>query len=262
MTNPFDPLTFVGLPDWRSALLAVLYTLPWLVILGRGQLRRWQTWATVVVAAVLFPISIAWVQAPLEQGLNLLLSRVLDTAAMQRYLLAVGVPLMAVTGLVQESVKLLIAVAALRLLGVTRRPLAGLAVGAAAGAGYGGFEAFWVFNQVFATGLTWATVQLAGAGALLDFIERLFAVPFHIGATALAGYGYASGRPWRFLLLSIALHSAVNYSIILLQAGLVNVIGLDIWAAVLATATIGLAFWLRRRAARPAVEAPSAKPGT
>ncbi len=255
MTNPFNPLTFVGLPDWRSALLAALFTLPWLLILGRGQLRRWQTWGALVAAAVLFPISLAWVQAPIEQGLNLLWSRVLDAAAIQRYLLAVGVPTMVVTGLVQESVKLLIAVVALRLLGATRRPLAGLAVGAAAGAGYGGFEAFWVFNQVFAAGVTWATVQLAGVGALLSLIERFVAVPFHVGATALAGYGYASGRPWRFLLLAIVLHSAMNYSAVLLQAGLLSMVGLEIWTVVLTVPTIGLAFWLRRRAARPAVEA-------
>lgn len=153
------------------------------------------------------------------------------------------------------SVKLLIAIAALRLLGATRKPLAGLALGAAAGAGYGGFEAFWVFNQVFASGLTWATVQLAGMGALLDFFERLFAVPFHVSSTAVAGYGYASGRPWRFLLLAILLHSAINYSIILGQAGVLSVVGLDTWAAVLSAATIGLAFWLRHRAARSAAKA-------
>ncbi len=255
MNSPTNPLTFVGRPDWRSALLAVLFTLPWLLILGRGQLRRWQTWAAVALAAILFPISIAWVQAPLELGLNAFWSRVLDTAAAQRYLLALAVPTMAVTGLVQESVKLLIAVAALRLLGATRRPLAGLAEGAAAGAGYGGFEAFWVFNMVFASGLTWATVQLAGPGALLDFAERFFAVPFHVGAAALSGYGYASGRAWRYLFLAIVLHSAINYSTVLVQTGLLSMVGLELWAAVLATVTIALAFWLRRRAARPAVEA-------
>ena len=137
----------------------------------------------------------------------------------------------------------------------TRQPLAGLALGAAAGAGYGGFEAFCAFNQAFAAGLTWASVQILGVGALLVFIERLFAVPFHIGSTALAGYGYTSGRPWRFWLLAVLLHSAINYGVVLVRAGLLNGAGLDIWGALVSTATIAPTFRLRRRAARPAVEA-------
>ncbi len=80
-------------------------------------------------------------------------------------------------------------------------------------------------------------------------------MPFHIGSTAVAGYGCASGRHWRFLLVAVALHSAVSYGIVVLQAGLVDVVALDIWGAVLSTATIGLAFWLRHRAAQPAVAA-------
>jgi len=255
VTDPFNPLTFVGLPDWCAALLAALFALPWLLLLGRGHLRRWPTWAAVAAAAILFPISLAWLQAPLEVAVDWLLRRALNAAAMQRYLLAVTVPTMLVTGLVQESVKLLIVVAALRLLGATRRPLAGLALGAVVGAGYGGFEAFWVFNQVFAAGLTWATLQMAGVGVVLVFLDRLVGVPIHVGLLALAGYGYASGRPWRFLLVAIVLHAAANYVDVFRQAGLLSVVGVEIGAALLAAVAIGLTFWLRRRAVRPAVQA-------
>lgn len=254
-----DPRTFIGLPDWRSALLAALFALPWLVALAQGHLRRWQLWAVAVVAAALFPISIAWVQVPIQEGLNLFSARLLAGATLQRYLLAVAVPGIVVSGLVQESAKLLVAWAGLRLLAGRRSAAVGLAAGAAAGAGYGGFEAFWVFNQVFASGITWATVQLYGVAALLGFIERFFAVPFHIGAAALAGYGYGTGRPWRFLLLAIALHSLTNYGVILLQAGVLNMALIEVWVAAIAIVTVGAALWLHRRAAYPLSE-PASSP--
>lgn len=252
-----DLRTFIGQPDWRSALVAVLFALPWLVALGRGHLRRWQSWGVVIVAAALFPISIAWVQVPIQQALNLFWTRLLDMAAIQRYLLAVAVPSVAVSGLVQESSKLLVAWMGLRLLAATRRPAVGVALGAAAGAGYGGFEAFWVFNQIFASGMTWGTVQLYGPAALLGFFERFLAVPFHIGAAVLSAYGLASGRPWRFLLLASALHALANYGAILLQAGLLDALSVELWVAVVAAATVGLAFALRKRSVRAGEEQPA-----
>ncbi len=85
--------------------------------------------------------------------------------------------------------------------------------------------------------------------------ERFFAVPFPVAATAAAGHGHAAGRPWRFLLLAIVLHGAVNCSSVLLQAGLASLAGLEVWVALLATATTVLAFWLRRRGAAAAVAA-------
>jgi len=256
-----DPRTFIGVPGWRSAVLAALFALPWLVALARGHLRRWQLWAALVAAAILFPFSIAWVQVPIQQGLNLLWTRLLTMPDIQRYLLAVAVPSIVTSGLVQESAKLLVAIAGLRLLGANRRPLAGLAMGVAAGAGYGGFEAFWVFNQIFASGITWATVQLYGVAALLGFIERFLTVPFHVGAAALAGYGYASGRPWRFLLLAIALHSLANYGAILLQAGLLDALSIELWVAVVGAVAVGLAFALRKRSVRAGAEQPARPAG-
>ncbi len=256
-----DPRTFIGQPDWRSAVVAALFALPWLVAFSRGHLRRWQLWGALAAAAGLFPISIAWVQVPIQQGLNLFWRGLLGVAAIQRYLLAVAVPSIVVSGLVQESAKLLVAWLGLRLSAATRRPAAGVALGAAAGAGYGGFEAFWVFNQIFASGITWGTVQLYGPAALLGFVERFFAVPFHIGAAVLSAYGLASGRPWRFLLLAAALHSLANYGAILLQAGLLDALSVELWVAGVAAVTAGLAFALWKRSVRPAAEQPARPAG-
>ncbi|MDI7276907.1 MAG: hypothetical protein QME94_13095, partial [Anaerolineae bacterium] len=62
-----NPLAFVGRPDWRSLLLAALFVTPWLLCLGRGWLGRGWLWAALAAAALLFPLSIAWVQAPAQR---------------------------------------------------------------------------------------------------------------------------------------------------------------------------------------------------
>ena len=242
-----SPLNFVGIPDWRSAVLALIFVAPWIGLLAGGRLRRSWSWGILALGALLFPISIAWVQVPIQQGLNALWVSLYPVATIQRFVLLFGAPSIIVSGLVQEVVKFAIGVAGLYLTGERKTPRAGLAMGAAAGAGYGGMEAFWVFNQIFAAGFTLGTVQLGGLGALAGFIERFFTVMFHTGAASLSTYGYASGRPWRFLLLAIGLHSLTNYTALLLQAGVLNTFETEIVIAVIGVATLSAALWIRAR---------------
>ena len=240
-----SPLNFVGIPDWRSAVLALVFSAPWLVLLVGRRLRRSWVWGIVALAALLFPLSIAWVQVPIQQGLNAFWLSLFPVATIQRYVLLIGAPSIIVSGLVQEVVKFALGVGGLYLIGERKTPRVGLALGAAAGAGYGGMEAFWVFNQIFAAGFTLGTIQLGGISALVGFIERFFTVMFHSGAASLSTYGYASGRPWRFLLLAIGLHSLTNYMALLLQAKVMGALGLEIVVAVISVATISAALWLR-----------------
>jgi hypothetical protein len=111
-------------------------------------------------------------------------------------------------------------------------------------------EAFWVLNLVFATGFGWRTIQFYGVVVLLGFVERFCVVMFHVATAALAGHGFASGRPWRYLLLVVGLHSLINYLVLVGQEGLVNVIGFEIGIGLLAVATMGLALWVRFRRGR------------
>lgn len=259
-----NPLTFLSGPDWRSAVLAAFFTLPWLALLARGALKRLWPWAALLAGAVVFPLSIAWVQTPIQQGLSALWLSLLGPQGIQAHLLAVAVPSIAATGLVQESAKLAATGAGLwlawRAAGAEplpeRRGLLGLALGAAAGAGFGGLEAFWTFNTIFASGWTWGTVQLGGPLALLGFVERFFAVPFHIGIAALAGYGLATGRTWRFLLLAMGLHGVVNYGAFLGQAvfmprgSVAGLLGVEAWVALVGGASMAVALWLRTRGAQ------------
>jgi len=243
-----NPLTFVGTPDWRSAVLALAFAALWLVLLAGRRLRNLWLWAVFVVGAILFPLSLAWVQVPIQQAINSLYVRTMGAGTAQSYALLTGIPLVFIAGLVQEVVKFGDGVAGLYLARVRHTARAGLAMGAAAGAGYGAAEAFWVFNQVFASGFTWATVQLAGWRALLAFIERFFTVMFHTSVVAVAVYGYASGRPWRYLLLAIGLHTLVDYLVLPAQLQIITTIELEVIVAVIALATLVLALWLRSRA--------------
>jgi uncharacterized membrane protein YhfC len=245
-----NPLNFVGQPDWRSALLAILLATPWFLLLVRKRIRIPWIWVVLLAGIVLFPLSIAYIQVPIQNGINTLYIRYLSNEVLQKYLLLIGIPVIIVSGLVQEVVKFVIAVVGQRVSRDAKTARSGLAFGAAVGAGYGGMEAFWVFNQIFATGITLATIQLLGVTALYGFIERIFTVMFHIGATALSTYGYTTGRPWRFLLLAIGLHSLVNYFVLPLQAGLLSTNIVEGIIAAISIATIGAALWLNSRAKR------------
>jgi uncharacterized membrane protein YhfC len=206
------------------------------------------------VGAILFPLSIAWVQVPIQQAINNLYVKTVPIETLQQYVLLIGVPVVLIAGLVQEVVKFADAVAGLYLVRARHSARAGLALGAAAGAGYGAAEAFWVFNQIFGSGFTWATVQLGGIAALTGFIERFFTVMFHTSIVSVAAYGYATGRPWRYLLLAIGVHTVVDYTSVLLQAQALSIGEIEIIVAVTAVATLGVALWLRARSksvARP-----------
>ena len=163
------------------------------------------------------------------------------------WLLLAGIPAILLSGLVQEGSKLVPVVIYWWRKGRNIDPKLGLAIGAVAGAGLGVFEAMWVHNNIFAAGWSWEVVQTGGIMALVGFWERFFAVAFHIAASALAGYGLAKGWGWQFYLLAAFLHAFLNYSVVLLQSGLITIIQLEIFAAVWAVLVTAGALWLRWR---------------
>ena len=95
-------------------------------------------------------------------------------------------------------------------------------------------------------------VQTGGILALAGFWERFFAVAFHTAASALAGWGLARGWGWQFYLLAAFLHASLNYSVVLLQSGVITMVQLEIFAAVWAVLVTGGALWLRWRKEPPA----------
>ncbi len=90
-------------------------------------------------------------------------------------------------------------------------------------------------------------MQTSGIVALAGFWERFFTAAFHIAVSALAGYGLAKGWGWQFYLLASFLHGLLNYSVVLLQSGLITVIQIEIFVAVWAVLVTAGALWLRWR---------------
>jgi uncharacterized membrane protein YhfC len=85
-------------------------------------------------------------------------------------------------------------------------------------------------------------------------------VMFHAGVVALSAYGLTTGRPWRFLLLAIGLHSATNYLVLPLQVGMISVAGIETGVALIAAGTMAAALWLRFRRGEPPPAEPQAEP--
>ncbi len=202
-----------------------------------------------ISSAILTLAAVSFIQIPLQIWIGDALNHFWSEDTLLGWILLAGIPAVLISGLVQEAAKLLPPLVCFR----WRRPgeaKLALIVGAIAGAGFGIFEAQWALNTIFASGWSWATFELFGFNALLGFWERFFSVAFHIGATAIAAYGLFQGKVWQFYLLAVFLHFALNYGILLVQAGHLTALQAEIHIAVLALVTVGLALWLRWRPER------------
>jgi RsiW-degrading membrane proteinase PrsW (M82 family) len=226
---------------WLAGYWPPLFGKPWL-------------WAVLVSSAFLTLAAAAFIQIPLQIWTGRLLNHFWSQEVLTRWILLAGIPQILLSGLVQEGSKLVPMVVWWRPTGKTIDPKLGLAIGAVAGAGFGIFEAQWAHNTIFASGWTWAAVQTGGFWALAGFWERFFTVAAHIAFSALAGYGLARGWGWQFYLVAAALHGLLNYSVVLLQAGLFTTVHVEIYAAVVAVLVTAWAVWLRWRKGTPAAE--------
>lgn len=244
---------FPGL-GWQAVVVAIALGLVfgaiWLLAY-QPQLnnRRRALLAVAAVSALLTWGAISFVQVPLQAWYNKVLLHYWDESTLLRWLLLAGIPSVLVSGLVQEAGKL---VPVLFYRSSTRGTFdarTGLLVGAIAGAGFGVFEAIWVHNSTFASGLTWQTFQSQGLVALLPFLERFLAVAFHIAATALAGYGLAKGWGWRFYLIAACLHGASNFVVVLIQKGLLSRAGVEVYIAAFAITLTAVVMSMRWRMA-------------
>jgi len=232
---------------WLAGYRPPLFKKPWL-------------WAVLVSSAFLTLAAISFIQIPLQTWTGQALSHFWSQEVLMRWILLAAIPQILLSGLVQEGSKLVPMVVYWRRSGRNIDPKLGLAIGAVAGAGFAIFEAQWAHNLIFAYGWTWGLVQTYGFVALLGFWERFFTVAAHIAFSALAGYGLARGRGWQFYLIASVLHGLLNYSIVLLQAGLFTDVQTEIYVAVIAVVVTAWALWLRWRktaaTAEPEISSP------
>ncbi len=227
--------------------LAFAFGAIWLVGYWPPLFKEPWLWAVLFISAILSLAAVSFIQIPLQILAGQALGNFWSQEVLMRWILLAGIPQVLLSGLVQEGSKLVPVV--LWWLGENRTltPHTGLVIGAAAGFGLGVFEAMWAHNTILAAGWTWELVQTGGYMALAGFWERFFAVAFHIAVSGLAGYGLAKGWGWQFYLLAAFLHSLLNYSAVLFHSGLLTVVYVEIYAAVVAVLVTAVALWLRWR---------------
>lgn len=228
-------------PNFAAMGLAILLGLFWYALYlpplrGYGFL-----WAVGVVSAVLTLLAIVIVQMPLQALTGSLLARTFDPATITRWLYILGIPQILLSGFVQEAAKLVPILVVWHRAERYLDPKVGLIIGAVAGLGFGIFEAMWALNQAYAAGWTWSLVATTGFSGLMPVWERFFAIGGHVAFSALVGYGLARERGWAFYLIAAGLHSLMNYTVILLQAGLISVTTVQLLIAFVA---VGASAWV------------------
>lgn len=227
--------------------LGIIFGALWLTPYCPPVVKRPGLWIVGIVSALLTWAAIAFIQIPLQSLAGQALLYFWSQGTIIRWLLLAGIPSILLSGLVQEGAKLVPVVFYWRRYQQHFTPKFGLIAGAVSGAGFGIFEAIWVHNTIFSSGWTLAAIQTGGFMALLGFWERFFTVGFHIGVSALAGYGLAKGKGWQFYLIAAFLHGLVNYSVILIQARVLTMIQVEIYIVIFAVVIFAVTMWLRWR---------------
>ena len=239
--------SFFQNPSALGIGLAIAFGAVWLAGYRPPLFKKPWLWAVLAGSAILTLAAVSFIQIPLQVWAGQALSHFWSQEVLMRWILLAGIPQILFTGLVQEGSKLVPVVIYWWRSGKHIDPKLGLAIGAVAGAGFCILEAQWVHNAIFASGWTWEAVQIYGFWALAGFWERFFGVAAHIAFSALAGYGLAKGWGWQFYLIASVLHGLLNYGVVLLQAELLTVVHVEIYAAVLAVLVTAWALWLRWR---------------
>ena len=239
--------SFFANPSAWGIGLAIIFGIIWLAALKPLHLRSYAPWIGLVVGAALFAPSIAWIQVPLQTWVgNLMIGR-MGLISYQNNILWAGIPVVLLSGLVQEGAKLLPVVGYWLYKHKEIDPKIGLSLGAMTGVGFGVFEAQWVLNMVFASGWTPTAFQIYGILGIAAFLERFFTIAFHTASTALAGWGLAKGRGWQFYLVASFLHFLLNYVVLLADRRIFDAIQTEIYVYVFSAAVIGVVLWLRWR---------------
>ena len=229
--------------------LALVFGAIWLTGHWPPLFKKHWLWAVLVVGAFLGMATAVFVQLPLQDWAGLALGHFWSQETLFSWLLLAGIPQVLISGLVQEGAKMVPMVAWWWRQDRNIDPGLGLAIGAAAGAGLGIFEAVRGHCRMLAAGWTWQAIQAEGFLAIAGFWERFFVTGFHIAASALAGYGLAKGKGWQFYLIAAGLHALMSYGAIFLYKGHFTIVQLETYVAVLAVLVSAAALLLRWRKA-------------
>ena len=243
-------LSFFANPSACGIGLALYFGAIWILPYYPPLFKKPSLWLVMVISCFLTLAASAFIQIPLQALAGIAMGNIWSAQTIMSRLLLFGIPQILISGLVQEGAKMVPMVWYWRRNDKSLDPKAGLAMGAAAGAAFGFFEAQWTHNLIFASVNIWDAVQAGGLMALAGFWERFFVVAAHTAFSALAGYGLSKGKGWQYYLIASGLHALLNYSAVLLTSGVFDAVKMEIYVAVLAAVLTVWALCLRWRKTR------------
>jgi RsiW-degrading membrane proteinase PrsW (M82 family) len=239
--------SFFGNPGALGIGLAIGFGAVWLACYWPPLFKKPWLWAVLVGSAFLTLATDSFIRIPLYYWIYEAL--VVGNA---RHIVAV-IPMVLLTGLIQEGAKLVPVVVWWRRSGKNINPKLGLIIGAVAGAGFGILQAWGVLAPLGA--LPFRAIDFFCFWALDRFWHIFFIVAAQIAFSALAGYGLARGWGWQFYLIASALHGLLDYGVM----GLFHTyrpagwgypaysLEVTIYTAVLAVLVTAWALWFRWR---------------
>ena len=230
-----------------AVILAIVFGAIWFACFWPSLIKKPWHWAIMVGGAFITLFAISFVQRPLQNIIGNAMLNTWGEETLMKWILLSGLPTVLISGLVQEGAKLVPVVIYWWRKNFTIDYKLALTLGAAAGVGFGILEAQWIHNLTLAMGWKWDLVRVQGMDAFAPFTERFFVVAFSTAATALAGYGLAKGWGWQFYLIVSVVHTAINYSIFLVQARIFTLSQAEILIVALSIVITGIALWLRWR---------------
>lgn len=230
-----------------AVILAIVFGAIWFACFWPSLIKKPWHWAIMVGGAFITLFAISFVQRPLQNIIGNAMLNTWGEETLMKWILLSGLPTVLISGLVQEGAKLVPVVIYWWRKNFTIDYKLALTLGAAAGVGFGILEAQWIHNLTLAMGWKWDLVRVQGMDAFAPFTERFFVVAFSTAATALAGYGLAKGWGWQFYLIVSVVHTAINYSIFLVQARIFTLSQAEILIVALSIVVAGIALWLRWR---------------
>ncbi len=210
--------------ELQGLVVAAVITIGWLWVIGRclradtTPRQQWGLGAGLAAAAAAFVPSIVLVQVPCQTAVSRWVMSSLSTANQ----LITAIPAIALSGLIQEAVKAVFALACWRVArsaGNSSASAVGGLFGAWVGAGYGGMEAWVILSGLFrAPGTTARMVAAAVA-------ERLPVVAVHAALPALVLGHWAKSGPaggMAALLVVAFWHGLINYGVVLARTGVLG----------------------------------------
>ncbi|MDD5338813.1 MAG: hypothetical protein PHG35_05330 [Dehalococcoidales bacterium] len=229
-----------------SLVLAIVFGAVWLIGHRPPLLRKPGLWLTLIASALITVLLTAFIYKVVEFYYVQWLGNTFSGATLNDTVLLWSILLVVVIALVQEGAKL---IPMLFWRAGSNKPdvKTWVAIGAIAGAGFGIFEAFNSLAIIFGSGWTWGAVSAAGFTGLLPVWLCFWTVAYHIGITAIIGYGMAKGSGGGYYMLAVLLHAAFAYLNVLVVNGNMSSDLLGVILAIGAAIIIAISYWLSNR---------------